>query len=170
MDGHTYAAIDAMLGLPSHGARCYFKFLTLEQKIERKRVEKARAIQRRGPKLREPKDEPDCRLDLYLAGLNDAEIAQVVGVAQRTIHQWRKRRDFPANAACRPPLVVATHGDMLRLYDLGWSDGKIAVALRIGSSSVHRWRAKRGLVAVTHRAAPSCAPIAKTTLVKGAGQ
>ena len=37
------------------------------------------------------------RFDLYKEGLNDSQIARIVGVSQSVITNWRNQRKLPAN-------------------------------------------------------------------------
>lgn len=39
----------------------------------------------------------DRRMELYKEGLNDSQIARIVGVSQSVITNWRNQRKLPAN-------------------------------------------------------------------------
>lgn len=81
--------------------------------------------------------------ELYKEGLNDHQIAELIGKSYRAVWEWRKKQGLKSNAY---------HLDWERgkeLYDKGWNDREIADALECNVSCVYAWRRNHKLPANT---------------------
>ena len=59
----------------------------------------------------------DQRLALYNQGMNDRQIAAVVGVSRITITKWRERYQLPVNRKRKPERIPRQHVPMERVLD-----------------------------------------------------
>jgi len=75
-------------------------------------------------------------MQLYLDGLDDVEIAKIVGCSSATVFRWRKENKLLPNLR----KSVLEYDKCLKLYELNMSDKKIAKALGVSDSTVYLWR------------------------------
>jgi len=75
-------------------------------------------------------------MQLYLDGLDDVEIAKIVGCSSATVFRWRNENKLLPNLR----KSVLDHDKCLKLYELNMSDKKIAKALGVSDSTVYSWR------------------------------
>lgn len=121
-----------------------------QSKPEKKQLSK-RAPDDRSDKPTEPETTWEKAAELYKEGLNDHQIAELIGKSYRAVWEWRKKQGLKSNAY---------HLDWERgkeLYDKGWNDREIADALECNASSVYTWRRNHKLPANT-----GCGKKAKT--------
>lgn len=93
-----------------------------------------------------PKIDPvehEARLALHRDGLNDGEIGRARGVSRKAVVTWRTTHGLKANARRGS---APNHHSML-LYQLGWSDSRIAREQRRDPRRIQRWRARLNLPA-----------------------
>lgn len=87
------------------------------------------------------------RIELWQAGLTDAEIAARVGAKANTITAWRRKRGLATKQPPRSFARLDADSDTRRkfLYRLGWSDDRMAAHEGVGPPRIKRWRDRRGL-------------------------
>ncbi|MCD6468538.1 MAG: hypothetical protein J7L32_04415, partial [Thermoplasmata archaeon] len=86
------------------------------------------------------------RLELYKKGLNDKQIASVIGISEEGIWQWRKKRGLVANIPQDNKKVSPEENKYrMMLYRQGLSDKEIAEKCSVSRSSIKGWRKYRGL-------------------------
>ena len=83
----------------------------------------------------------DRRLDLYRQGMNDMQIANILGVGSTAIYKWRKKNGLKANH------IREVKDNRVELYRKKMSDGQIAKELGIKREAVADWRKHHGLPA-----------------------
>ena len=88
----------------------------------------------------------ELRLKLYELGLNDVQMAYVLGCSTSAIYYWRKRNGLEVNKKkFSHRLDIRKEKLRLFLYNLGLNDTEIAKAIGCKVSTIRRWRASRGL-------------------------
>lgn len=91
-------------------------------------------------------NEFNCRLKLYRQGLNDREIARIIGITNVAIYGWRKRNNLSPNVEQGWKRLSKDKAEYrMHLYKQGLSDTKIAKIIGIHKSSFNEWRQKNNL-------------------------
>lgn len=89
------------------------------------------------------------RRDLYDQGLSDDQIAKTIGAKRQTIQSWRNRQGLKPSRlglkSCLGPLSPEASAARMLLYQMRYSDRRIAREQGVGCSTVQRWRQRRGL-------------------------
>lgn len=94
-----------------------------------------------------PKSYPD-RDRLYADGLSDNRIARHEGVHENAIFAWRKVRGLPANSgngARGYALTAEAEAARMLLYQMRYSDRRIAREQKVAWTTIQTWRKRRGL-------------------------
>lgn len=85
------------------------------------------------------------RLALYRSGLNDAAIAERVGVTKGTVTSWRNRNRLPTHSPMRGPKREERFTIRMELWKQGLSETEIAEALGENRKTIAEWRLRQGL-------------------------
>ena len=80
---------------------------------------------------------------LYDEGLQDAQIAEKLGLSKVTVFEWRKKKGLPAHP--KESRMRQHEDEARRLYDEGKTDREIGDAVGVTTSTVFRWRKDNGL-------------------------
>ena len=97
----------------------------------------------RSDKQTGPKNAWDKAAELHKEGLDDRQIADIIGKSPRSVWEWRKKQGLKSNA-------YHLNWELGKeLYDKGWNDREIADALECNASSVYTWRRNHKLPANT---------------------
>ncbi|MEH3122014.1 MAG: hypothetical protein PGN16_08550 [Sphingomonas phyllosphaerae] len=89
------------------------------------------------------------RRELYDRGLSDAVIGEAQGVSANAVRRWRIRNNLPSN--CNRPvrrsgnLSTAENAARMLLYQMRYSDRRIAREQKVVWTSIQKWRNRRGL-------------------------
>jgi len=81
---------------------------------------------------------------LHAQGLNDCQIAELLGVGRATVGDWRRKLGLSPNRTRRRAPKVNLD-ELRRLHAQGLSDRKMAELLGVGQATVGDWRRKIGL-------------------------
>lgn len=81
-------------------------------------------------------------MELYKAGHTDREIADVLGVTDKSVGAWRRGLGLEINSR-----RVNNDANRMELYLKGMNDSEIASALGQSNSAIQGWRKKRNLPA-----------------------
>lgn len=92
--------------------------------------------------VRKPKGsiDPDAARKLHAAGLNDVEIAEILGVTKSAVGIWRRSNGLPVNKSETPE-----EKRRMVLYHMGMTDPEIGKALGRPAKTIWSWRARRKL-------------------------
>lgn len=91
-------------------------------------------------------DDANYRLKLYEQGLNDREIAGIIGITNMAIYGWRKRNNLSPNVEQGWKRLSKDKAEYrMHLHKQGLSDTKIAKIIGIHTSSFNEWRQKNNL-------------------------
>jgi hypothetical protein len=94
-----------------------------------------------------PKSYP-LRDQLYAEGLSDRSIAKHAGVREQAIFAWRKVRGLPANlgnGARGYSLTAEADAARMLLYQMRYSDRRIAREQKVAWTTIQGWRKRRKL-------------------------
>lgn len=78
--------------------------------------------------------EHDRRLELYNQGMNDRQIAEILGVGDTAIYKWRKQNGM------KPNHTRCVTDNRMELYEKGCTDQEIAKAIGKNAQAVKEWR------------------------------
>lgn len=91
------------------------------------------------------KEIEDERLKFYNQGLTDKQIADLTYYTFGAITQWRKSRGLAPNGRKIPRLTKEENEKRMKLYNLGYSDKKIAKECGVSQGAISQWRWKNEL-------------------------
>ena len=99
------------------------------------------------PKVKEPYRPPfdeDLARECYLAGLNDAEMANHLGCSRGAVVYWRKKQDLPpVGIKGRPSRIDEEKGR--EMFLAGATDQEMAEAFGVSRKRICQWRLARQL-------------------------
>ena len=90
-------------------------------------------------------EDQELRRRLHAAGLSDKEIAARVGVATTSIASWRRRHQLKGEQNKWGHSTPQENAARMLLYQLGWSDSRIAAERKVHTTSIFDWRRTREL-------------------------
>lgn len=87
----------------------------------------------------------EVRLELYMEGLEDTEIAKEEGVARSTVTMWRNRNNLKPNLAVHPSDKLIASSNIMELFNKGLSDIELSDAIGVSTGKVKQWRESENL-------------------------
>ena len=126
--------VEVLAGLTCASATEIMRFLGLESKpkgLDKKYKEYTRIDREKA-------------MELYNAGHTDNEIADALGVTNKTVGSWRRGLGLEINSR-----IVNDDVKRMELYRKGMNDAEIARALGQSSSAIQSWRRRCNLPANT---------------------
>lgn len=90
--------------------------------------------------------------ELYDRGMNDVQIAEATGMAEKTIAKYRKAQGLPPHMRERKCKIDTERAR--KLWEQGKTDPEIASALGVSKGCVWHWRNTAGIASVDYRTRP----------------
>lgn len=101
------------------------------------------AKKHRPPGITLTEEEEARRMGMYRSGLTDAEIAAELGLSEKAVKSWRRRRNLPC--VKRKRKETEFQATVKRLYTEGKTDREIAEIIGSKPSTICSWRSRSNL-------------------------